>query len=264
MCERKRIVDDKVKKITAYKELLEKARDHSYALYAYYHKGAKYRQVDWQFPLLYKISDDTLKEVLERLTWADFPATLETAEKEAEVVRLVLEAGGNPNQMNYDDSVFVCFMDKNRVGAALEIAKRPNFQFPRGEENKILGALASNVGTNKHNHPCYLSTQLELENLPSWNKKRKEQLEKKLQEDLRYHKAWQHQSKDLIYTLFQQGVYPQNYTKLFQCLAPIVLEKDPEFFTKKKEQIISQMHHAKTPTQIYDALMNRKKEKVNG
>ena len=68
------------------------------------------------------------------------------------------------------------------------------------------------------------------------------------------------QRAPLAFLLFQKGLYPSN-ERCFEKLAPVVLEKDPEFFNKKKKQVISQIQHAKTPIQIYTAIMGRRKEK---
>jgi len=39
------------------------------------------------------------------------------------------------------------------------------------------------------------------------------------------------------------------------------LEKDPNFFEKKKQQVIRQITRAETPIQIYNVLMGQGKEK---
>ena len=230
-----------------------------------YHKGGRCREIDWQYPLsCYRKGKDktaTLNDVLDRLTWADFPTTEAQMNKEKKLVHLLMEAGANPNLKSGE--IFISFIKNDRVAVALELAKTPGFGFPNGAENKVLSHLAYNIGTNELHHPCYYRTQQALAEEKSdrpWNKERIKRLETSLQDGLKYHKAWQKDSKDLIYLLFQKGVYPQNDAKLFQFLAPVVLERDPDFFEKKKQKVLEQIQRAKTPVQIYNALMIREKE----
>ena len=65
---------------------------------------------------------------------------------------------------------------------------------------------------------------------------------------------------DLIYALFQKNMYPTN-PKVFEKLLPVILERDPQFFDKKKQIVQRSLERAKTPIQIYSALMGKGKEK---
>ena len=65
---------------------------------------------------------------------------------------------------------------------------------------------------------------------------------------------------DLIYALFQKNMLPTN-PKVFEKLLPVILKKDPQFFEKKKQIVQRSLERAKTPIQIYTALMGTGKEK---
>ena len=229
-----------------------------------YHRGGRYREIDWQYPLLrYKKGNDKidiLNDVLYRLTSADFPTTTKQMEKERQLARLLIQAGADPNLKE----AFTSFIDKDRVAVALELAKSHDFCFPNGEENGVLNSLSYNIIEKGMHHPCYYRTEQELATESKehpWNKEKIKKLQERLQDGLEYHKVWQKDSKDLIYLLFQKGIYPQNDEKLFQSLAPVVLEREPNFFEKKKQKVLKQIQHAKTPLQIYNALMIREKER---
>jgi len=252
----------------AFKELLRLAHDRSICLTAWeddYHKGGRYRDVEWNQSLLYYQKGQSKKEVvndvLMRLTWADFPKSLRQKENEKKLTHLLLTAGADPNLEDCGDSLFVTFVKKDRVGPALEIAEHPDFHFPRGNENTVFDTLSYNISSNTMHHPCYNWIKRQQKELPSWAKDEKKELQKRLPEALKYHEIWQKESKDLIYLLFQKGIYPQYDAELFQYLAPVVLERDPEFFEKKKQQVIRQITRAKTPIQIYNAIMGQEKEK---
>ena len=59
-----------------------------------YHRGGRYREVDWKYPLLsYKKGNnktDILNDVLSRMTLADFPATTKQMEKERRLAHLLI------------------------------------------------------------------------------------------------------------------------------------------------------------------------------
>ena len=256
---------DQIKKTKAFDELLKLAKDPSMYLLAWeddYHKGGRYREVDWQYPLLrYKKGNDKtdiLNDVLNRLTLADFPTTKKQMEEERRLAHLLIQAGADSNLKE----AFTSFIEKNRVAVALELAKSPDFCFPNGEENGVLNSLSYNIIANSMHHPCYYRTELELskESIEHpWNKEKIKRLKERLKDGLAYHKVWQKDSEDLIYLLFQKGIYPQNDEKLFQYLAPVVLEREPDFFEKKRQRVLKQVQRARTPIQIYNALMVREK-----
>ena len=229
-----------------------------------YHRGGRYREVDWQYPLLrYEKGNDKieiLNDVLYRLTSADFPTTTKQMEKERKLAHLLIQSGADSNLKE----AFTSFIEKDRVAVALELVKSPDFCFPDGEENRVLNSLSYNIMTKGMHHPCYYRTEQELatESIERpWNKEKIKRLQERLQDGLGYHKIWQKDSKDLIYLLFQKGVYPQNDEKLFQFLAPVVLEREPDFFEKKRQRVLKRIQRAQTPVQIYNALMIREKER---
>ncbi|MDY6407978.1 MAG: hypothetical protein SPL08_04700 [Pseudomonadota bacterium] len=254
-------------KTTAFNQLLRLAKNPSICFWEWeddYHKGGQCREVDWQYPLLCyqagKNKSDILNDVLYRLTVADFPTTAKQMEKERHLARLLIQAGADPNLKG----AFTSFIDKNRVAVALELAKSPDFCFPNGEENAVLNSLSYNIMVKSMHHPCYSKTEFALAKEAvehPENKTKISVLKKRLQDELKYHRVWQKDSKDLIFLLFQRGIYPQNNSELFQYLAPVVLEREPDFFEKKKQRVLRRIQCAKTPLQIYNALMIREKEK---
>ncbi|MBE6446050.1 MAG: hypothetical protein E7021_01400 [Alphaproteobacteria bacterium] len=175
---------------------------------------------------------DALFESAVIILLADYPKTVEQMQKERELIRLILDAGCNPNHpILFDDSVA-----RKKIYAALEIAKTDGFVAP-----KKLNAIFADLADGLHFY-----SQWER----SAHFKKQPDLTKLVMKDL----------KDLVYILYQKGMYPTN-PKVFEKLAPVVLEKEPEFFNKRKEQVLSQMKRAKTPIQIYNAIMGRRKEK---
>lgn len=258
---------DQTKKTKAFNELLKLAKDPSMYLLEWeddYHRGGRYREVDWQYPLLrYEKGNDKieiLNDVLYRLTSADFPTTTKQMEKERKLAHLLIQAGADSNLKE----AFTSFIEKDRVAVALELVKSPDFCFPNGEENRVLNGLSYNISTKGMHHPCYYRTERELAEESTerpWNKEKIKKLQERLQDGLGYHKVWQKDSKDLIYLLFQKGIYPQNDEKLFQFLAPVVLEREPDFFEKKRQRVLKRIQRAQTPVQIYNALMIREKER---
>ena len=250
----------------AFSQLLRLAKDPSMYLLEWeddYHRGGRYREVDWQYPLLcYKKGDnkvDILNDVLYRLTTADFPTTTKQMEKERQLAHLLIQAGADPNLKE----AFTSFVEKDRVAVALELAKSPDFCFPNGEENSVLNNLSYNISKKSMHHPCYYRTEQRLAEETTerpWNKEKIKKLKESLKDGLEHHKVWQKDSKDLICLLFQKGIYPQNDAELFQFLAPVILERDPDFFEKKKQRVLRRIQRARTPIQIYNALMIREKE----
>ena len=253
----------------AFNKLRQMAKDNT--IYFTYYEPPYYgvgcgrdRSVDWNGPLLFYKKGESREDILLRtmccLLDADFPRFLKQKENERKLVHLLLEAGLNPNMERSEKSIFLLFVEKGRVAPALEIAQHPDFRFPKGEEGAVFDKLSFNLSSSRWHHPCYNWINIEQDSLPDWAKDRKKRLQEKLPEAMKYHRIWQEETKDLAFLLFQKGLYPSN-ERCFEKLAPVVLEKDPDFFNKKKKQVISQIQHAKTPIQIYNALMGKRKEK---
>ena len=240
---------DTAKQTTAFQKLLEIARNGSVPLYTYdddFHKGGRNWPVEWENELIYshfRTQADkryVLNKALERLVGVNFPSTVEQMNKEKGLVRLMLDAGADPNFHSdiYADRIFDKFSSQRKSYIALEIAKTEGFSGPKDTENTF-NLLADSL---RH----YLV----------WGRP--------LSGDTKEENAVITQNcsdrKELVYLLFQEGLYPRN-KELFQALVPIVLEKESDFFDKRKEQIIRRLQRAKTPLQIYNALMGQGKEK---
>ena len=230
---------NKAQKIEAFKELLKISNTHSFDVYetsgnpAY---GYRAWPVKWDERLYqsYKTPEDkqkALNETLMKLTCGDFPETIEEMEQERKVIRLTLLAGANPNcSDSYHGSVFESFWYSEKGYGLSELVKDDRFESP---------VKLQEFYERFDWKPIYCDDS------------NKEMLLKKQENENR---------ADVIYTLFQKGMYPTNQ-KIFEKLAPVVLEKDPEFFNKRKEQTITQLTRAKTPAQIFNALMGKQKEK---
>jgi len=156
------------------------------------------------------------------------------------LIRLILDAGANPNFYSdtYRSSLFGEFLAKKKSYVALEIAKTEGFTSPK-DSDEAFNHLASSLKFYlQWGRPCPGDTKEETDLIAQNCSDR----------------------RDLTYHLFQKGFYPHD-EKVFQALVPIVLEKDPEFFDKRKKQVASQIMRAKTPIQIYNAIMGQEKEK---
>ena len=249
------MASEKVKRIEAFKKLMEIAKSGSVELYgtteADIYSDARSWPVHWEKDLgngRFENEQDkqrALNYTLECLVTVDFPSSVEQLKKEKELTRLILDAGADPNHdyRFHNRNIFDDFLLTEKHHMALEVAKTKGFLGP-GKPFKIFDHLA-----------CKLAYYLEWKcpfpgGCLTTDDKEKTAL---------YIQDCSDQ-KEIVYTLFQKGIYPCNQD-IFTKLVPIVLEKDPEFFDKRKEQTITQLKHAKTPVQIYKALMGKRKEK---
>lgn len=223
----------------AFQKLLKISRDSSFDVYETSGNnmyGYRAWPVGWGEKLYskYETPEDkqkALNETLMRLTRGDFPKTRKQMEQEKKVIQLTLLAGANPNYSDsYNGSVFDSFWYSKKGYGLLELVQDNRFESPKGLQSFYESICWRPVF-------CTSSDEKLLVNIQE-NKNR----------------------SDVIYALFQKGMYPTN-PKVFEKLAPVVLEKDCDFFNKKKEQVVSQMKRAKTPLQIYNAIMGRRKEK---
>ncbi len=223
----------------AFQKLLKISRDSSFDVYETSGNnmyGYRAWPVGWGEKLYskYKTPEDkqkALNETLMNLTRGDFPKTRKQMEQERKVIQLTLLAGANPNYSDsYNGSIFDSFWYSKKGYGLLELVKDDRFESPKKLQEFYENFRWMRVSCSFSDEEFLLTRQE--------NRKR----------------------EALIYTLFQKGMYPTN-PKVFEKLAPVVLEKDCDFFNKKKEQVVSQMHRAKTPLQIYNAIMGRRKEK---
>ena len=223
----------------AFQKLLKISNDRSFDVYETSGNnvyGYRAWPVKWDEELFskYKTLEDkqkALNETLMRLTRGDFPETRKQMEQERKVIQLTLLAGANPNYADsYNGSVFDSFWHSKKGYGLLELVQNDRFESPKKLQEFY----------EKFNWmPLYCSAS---------------------DEEILLAKQENKNRSDLIYTLFEKGMYPTN-PKVFEKLVPVVLEHDCEFFNKKKEQVVSQMKHAKTPLQIYNVLMGKRKEK---
>ena len=96
-----------------------------------FHKGGRNWPLEWENPLEYchfRTESDrqsALNRTLEGVAQANFPSTVEQMNKERGLVRLILDAGANPNfhSSRYDRPIFDQFLSQRKSYAALEIAK---------------------------------------------------------------------------------------------------------------------------------------------
>lgn len=223
----------------AFQKLLKLVKDGSFDIYET--SGDIYGSRSWEIdcfkPLRAlksskeKTRQQALDETLMNLTRGDFPKTRKRMEEEQKVIHLTLLAGANPNYSECRrGSVFDSFWYSKKGYGLLELVKDDRFESPKKLQEFYESFRWTRVSCSFSDEEFLLTRQE--------NRKR----------------------EALIYTLFQKGMYPTN-PKVFEKLAPVVLEKDPEFFNRKKQQTILQMHRAKTPLQIYNAIMGRRKEK---
>lgn len=245
----------KIKKIQAFKELMEIAQKGSIELYgttdADIYSDARSWPVRWEKDLgngHFKNEQDkqrALDDTLACLVTVDLPVSVEQLKKEKRLARLILDAGADPNRYYrfHNRNIFDDFLLEGKPHIALEVAKTDGFMGP-GRPFRVFDHLADKLAFYLHWNSPFPGYFWEEGN------KRKVALYAQDCSD----------QKEIVCTLFQQGIYPQDEV-VFEKLVPIVLEKDPEFFNKKKEQVVSQMQRAKTPIQIYNALMGKRKEK---
>ena len=240
---------DKDRQKQAFQLLMKVATNGSIPLHAYkedFYKGGRHWPLDWEDNLIYghfRSSADrqsALNRTLERLICADFPSSVRQMNKERRLIHLILSAGANQNFQSslYDKPVFDQFLLQRKSYAALEIAKADGFKEPQDPE-KAFYILSDSL-------TFYLN----------WKRpypgNTKEESALNLQNCI--------DRKNLVYLLFQRGLYPRNET-IFETLVPIVQEKDPDFFKKKKQQIATQIQRAQTPLEIYNVLKGYGKEK---
>ena len=240
---------DNAKREEALKKLMDIARNRTVRLYGHvedFYRGGRDWPVDWQNELGNgyfkdkKRREDALNSTLERLVSANFPDTVDQINKEKGLVRLILDAGANPNFYSYfyKKPLFDQFLSERKSYAALEIAKTDGFTYPQNPD-RTFEKLAESLA-------FYLE----------W----KTPYPGETKEESAIHAQNCADRKDLVHLLFQKGFYPHN-SAIFEKLVPVVLEKEPDFFDKKKQQVISHLQQAKTPLQIYNALMGQGKEK---
>ncbi len=229
----------KRKKTQSFKKLLDAAVNSPLQLY-FTREGGVRKVLPWAeffyFRNLKKRDEqqDALFESAVIILLADYPKTVEQMQKESELIRLILDAGCNPNYpILFEDSVA-----RKKIYAALEIAKTDGFVAPK-KLNTIFADLADGL--------CFHS---QWERSAYLNLKKQSDLTKQVMKDL----------KDLVYILYQKGIYPTNQ-KLFEKLLPVVLEKDPEFLNQRKKRVISQKKSAKPSVQIRNSLIRKQKEK---
>ena len=239
----------KEEKKTAFQTLMKVAIGGSISLHAYkedIYKGGRRWPVDWAANLTcshFRTETDrqfALNHTLERLVCVDFPSSVKQMNKEKRLARLVLRAGADPNFHSslYDMAIFDQFLIQRKSHIALEIAKTDGFIGPQNSE-KAFYVLSDTLA-------FYLN----------W----KQPYPGNTEEETGLHMQNCADRKDLVYLLFQKGLYPRNET-VFEKLVPIVQEKDPNFFEKKKQQIAVQIQRAKTPLEIYNVLKGQGKEK---
>ena len=223
----------------AFQKLLKLAKDESFDIWET--SGDIYGSRAWEIDcfkplraLKYsktKTRQQALDETLMNLTRGDFPKTKKRMDEEQKVIHLTLLAGADPNYSDfYHGSVFESFWYSKKGYGLAELLKDDRFESP-----KKLQEFYERFDWK----PIYCDDS------------DKEMLLKKKENENR---------ADVIYTLFQKGMYPTDQ-KIFEKLAPVVLEKDCEFFNKRKEQTITQLKHAKTPVQVFHALIGNRKEK---
>lgn len=228
----------KIKEIS-FQKLLKMVKDNTFDIYET--SGDIYGSRSWGvdcFKSLWELKhsrtktrQQALDETLMNLTRGNFPKTQKRMEEEQKVIHLTLLAGANPNYSEYRlGSVFDSFWYSKKGYGLLELVQDDRFESP---------SRLQEFYERFHLQATYFFSSDE--------------------EFLLSRKENKNRS-DVIYTLFEKGMYPTN-PKVFEKLSPLVLERAPDFFNKKKEQLISRMQRAKTPLQIYNALMGKRKEK---
>ena len=239
-----------IKETEAFKKLFKIAKNGTFGLYATtkdnYYRMARSWPVAWEKELgqgQFKNKEDrqrALNKTLESFVEADFPSSVKQMKKEREMVGLILEVGADPNYYSeaYNQNIFDAFLGKRKSHIALEIAKADGFAKP-GNVDQTFNFLADALTFYlQWNRPYPGATQEET-----------------------IVKAQNCQDrKELVCNLFQKNIYPHD-RDVFVKLIPVVLEKDPDFVEKKKQQVIAQLIQAKTPVQFFNALMGKSKEK---
>ena len=173
-----------------------------------------------------------LNHALEIMAYlSERPKTLTRLQLEESLVTLLLDAGASPNvSLPYYHRVFDSFVGYGKCFAALEIAKRKHFTTP-GIPEQVFSVLAVRLEQQKMGKG----------------------------EDFETRQRYYSDQKELVRILFQKGIYPVDH-KLFERLVPFVLEDDPEFFKKVKQQTMEQLKEADTPASMFRVLRGKGKE----
>ena len=230
-------MNDKGKKIGAFRKLVKMAQEGSVKLYTYTddpQKGGKYWPVNWEDGLKqahFKNAQERQKALdrsLACLLDADLPDSVEHMDQERGLARLLLDAGANPNAYNtfYAQYILDAFVEKGKTYVALEIAKTDGFS-----KTEDIDSVFKRLTESEDIYPDGRGL-----NLQDCNDR-----------------------DDLIFTLFEKGHYPMD-DKVFVETEEVVLGIDPHFFDKKKAQQLSSLEKAHTPLQIYKALKRTGKE----
>ncbi len=233
---------DKAKKINAFKELVKLAKNRSVKLYMYANdfwgeRRGRTFPIEWggTWELGHLEDEQDYQKALERI-WecildADPAGSVTQMQNEKKLVRLLLEAGANPNYYSraYGQEIFDLF-SRNKAYIALEIAKAEGFKKSKNltETFKMLADIQNSFKQGKAPYSC--------------NNKEEAQLNAQIRSDY----------EELISILFQKGMCPGDSK---------VLEKDPAFLNRNKQSVVSQTGQEKTPLQIYNTLKGRRKEK---
>ena len=180
---------NKAKQIQAFKELLKISKACSFDVYETSGNptyGYRAWEVEWDKELCgkYKTPEDkqrALNETLMRLTRGNFPKTIEQMDQERKVIRLTLLAGANPNYSDsHHGSVFDSFWYSKKGYGLLELVKDDRFETP-----VKLQEFYETFGTLPFD---FMASDAEFLRNKKENKNR----------------------TDLIYSLFQKGMYPQS------------------------------------------------------
>ena len=248
------MLTNKAKRIQAFKKLMEISKKGSIELYgtteADIYSEARSWPVRWNKDLgsgHFRNEQDkqrALDDTLACLVTVDLPKSVEQLKKEKKLARLILDAGADPNRYYkfHNRNIFDDFLLEGKPHIALEVAKTDGFM-GLGRPFRVFEHLVKESAFYlQWKHP-FSGNYWEVD-----DKKKIALYVQKCSDQ-----------KELVYTLFQKGMYPQD-GEIFEKLAPIVLEKDPEFFNKRKELVMAQLKRAKTPVQIFNALRGRKEK----
>lgn len=230
----------------AFEQLLALAAARSLNTRKAVHKGPyQIWDPEWAQPLFFteKISKKELQNRLDRtlllLSYGDFPSTSKQLNDEKTAIRLVLAAGANPNTGCCKESAFDSFWNNEKRYGALELLKDSRFHYQQNTAT-VFGALHHHLAFYLHRGRPYL---------PGTSDEQQAINEQITQDD-----------KEIVKLLFKKRIYPRDQ-EIFQALAPILQEDDPSFFEQEKQQVITRLQKATTPTQFWAALTGQQKEK---
>ena len=216
---------EKEKKIRAFKELIRLAKAPTFDLHTRIYEGGKNWPERWYSALekapfkSKRKQQEALDKTLEKLTRGDLPSSRKQMEREKNLIRLVLDAGANPNTLAHFCNVFYLFSKRGKFYGALEVAKTKGFS-PRLLEESFK-FLTKSIYSDEDT--LQLNTK-----------------------------------KELLHLLFEQENFPQD-KKMFEKLVPVVLEQEPDFFERKKKEKINQLSKARTPIQFLNAIAGKQK-----